>query len=147
MSKSSYSIFDFLRNCGGNWRNCIYIPCSFCLHPCRAEQRGALLTADSYGRPRAVSVLRYETVTGQRVDPDECVGTIRQYAFDTLYREFAFWECEDMGECLLCHLDQEVSAGPSKAETKDAPPSFTMDERCRPKRSIFRPQKPNDPES
>ena len=87
----TYSIFDFLRNCSGNWRNTLYVPCGFCSHPCRAKQRGVLVTADGYGRPQAISVVRYEAITGQRIDPDECVGTLRQYAFDAVFREFAFW--------------------------------------------------------
>lgn len=52
MSTNTYSIFDFLKNCGGNWRNTLYIPCGVCIHPCRSKQRGALVTADSYGRPK-----------------------------------------------------------------------------------------------
>ena len=76
MSTNTYSIFDFLKNCSGNWRNTLYVPCGFCSHPCRANQRGVLVTADGYGRPQAISVVRYEAITGQRIDPDECVGTL-----------------------------------------------------------------------
>lgn len=118
MSTNIYSIFDFLKNCGGNWRNTLYIPCGGCIHPCKAEQRGALVTADSYGRPQAISVARYEAITGQRIDPDECAGTLQQYAFDAVFREFAFWECEEVGDCLLCCLDNEISAGPVQQEPK-----------------------------
>ena len=80
MSTNTYSIFDFLKNCGGNWRNTLYVPCGVCIHPCRAQQRGALVTADGYGRPQAISVARYEAITRQRIDPDECVGTLRQFS-------------------------------------------------------------------
>lgn len=120
MSTSTYSIFDFLKNCGGNWRNAVYIPCGFCFHPCRADQRGALLTADSYGRPRAVSVAWYEAVTGQQINPSECLGTLRRIAFDTVFRDFAVWECDSVGECLLSRLDGEVSAGPAQREAMAA---------------------------
>ena len=119
MDTNSYSIFDFLKNCGGNWRNTLYIPCGVCIHPCRSKQRGALVTADSYGRPQAISVVRYEAITGQRIDPDECVGTLRQYAFDAVFREFAFWECEQVGDCLLCRLDSEISAGPVQQKSEE----------------------------
>ena len=112
---STYSIFDFLRNCSGNWRNTLYVPCGFCSHPCRAKQRGVLVTADGYGRPQAISVVRYEAITGQRIDPDECVGTLRQYAFDAVFREFAFWECEHVGDCLLCRLDSEITLRPFRS--------------------------------
>ena len=119
MRTNSYSIFDFLKSCGGNWRNTLYVPCGVCIHPCRSKQRGVLVTADSYGRPRAISVARYEAITGQRIDPDECVGTLRQYAFDQIFREFAFWECEQVGDCLLCRLDSEISAGPVQREPEE----------------------------
>ena len=118
MSTNTYSIFDFLKNCSGNWRNALYVPCGVCIHPCRAKQRGVLVTADGYGRPQAISVVRYEAITGQRIDPDECIGTLRQYAFDAVFREFAFWECEQIGDCLLCRLDSEISAGPVQQEPK-----------------------------
>ena len=114
----TYSIFDFLRNCSGNWRNTLYVPCGLCSHPCAAKQRGVLVTADGYGRPQAISVVRYEAITGQRIDPDECVGTLRQYASDAVFREFAFWECEHVGDCLLCRLDSEITAGPAQQEPK-----------------------------
>ena len=118
MSTNTYSIFDFLKNCSGNWRNALYVPCGVCIHPCRAKQRGVLVTADGYGRPQAISVVRYEAITGQRIDPDECVGPLRQYASDAVFREFAFWECEHVGDCLLCRLDSEITAGPAQQEPK-----------------------------
>ena len=114
----TYSIFDFLRNCSGNWRETLYVSFGFFSPPRRAQQRGVLVTADGYGRPQAISVVRYEAITGQRIDPDECVGTLRQYAFDAVFREFAFWECEHVGDCLLCRLDSEITAGPAQQEPK-----------------------------
>ena len=128
MSTNTYSIFDFLKNCSGNWRNTLYVPCGVCIHPCRAKQRGVLVTADGYGRPQAISVVRYEAITGQRIDPDECVGTLRQYAFDAVFREFAFWECEHVGDCLLCRLDSEITAGPAQQEpeTISEPPTHAV---------------------
>lgn len=124
MSTSTYSIFDFLKNCGGNWRNTLHVPCGVCIHPCRAKQRGALVTADGYGRPLAISVARYEAITGQRVDPDECVGTLQRYAFDTVFRNFSFWKCENVGECLLGCLDSEVTARPCITEPDEEEPQL-----------------------
>lgn len=146
MRTSTYSIFDFLKNCAGNWCNAVYIPCGFCLHPCRAEQRGALLTADSYGRPRAISVVRYEAVTGQRVDPNECVGTLQRQAFDAVFRDFTVWECDSVGECLLSRLDGEVSAGPAQREAKAVvePAEPAVEEERQPHKS-FPPKFRNTP--
>ena len=59
-------------------------------------------------------------ITGQRIDPDECIGTLQRYAFDRVFQEFAVWECEHIGDCLLCRLDSEVSARPLQREPKAA---------------------------
>lgn len=125
MSKSSYSIFDFLRNCGGNWRNTVCVTCDYCIKPCGAELRGCLMTADSYGRPRLVSIARFESITGQRVDPASCAGKLTRYAFQDVFRDFSVWECDEIGECLLCHLDGEVTAQPERSPSPDisVPPS------------------------
>lgn len=68
MRTSSYSIFDFLKDCRGNWRNAVFIPCEACGKPCPNQRRGSLLTADAEGGPRAVCVSRFEAATGQRVE-------------------------------------------------------------------------------
>lgn len=146
MSTNTYSIFDFLKNCGGNWRNTLYVPCGVCIHPCRAQQRGALVTADGYGRPQAISVARYEAITGQRIDPDECIGTLRQYAFDAVFREFALWECEQVGDCLLRSLDSEISAGPVQQEPKaDSEAAAPAVDTNRPSKRCFAPKLKESP--
>lgn len=122
MKTSSYSIFDFLEHCGGNWRNTVYVPCGCCFHPCRAECRGCLLTADMDGRPMAISVTRFEAITGQRVDSSDCVGLLDRYAFDELFRHYRIWECDDPGMCLLCHLDSNISAAPCPKQDQSASP-------------------------
>ena len=112
MIKSSYSIFDFLRNCGGSWMSTIYIPCGACSEPCQAAQRGVLLIADRDGRPRAISVARYERITGQRVDPTDCMGALTKSAVNQIFRDFALWTWDEPGISLLRCLDSEVSGLP-----------------------------------
>ena len=94
MSTNTYSIFDFLKNCGGNWRNTLYIPCGVCIHPCRSKQRGALVTADSYGRPQAISVVRYEAITGQRMNASEPFGSmpLTRFSGSSRFGNVSKWE-------------------------------------------------------
>ena len=109
MSKSSYSIFDFLKDCRGNWRNAIFIPCSPCRHPCTNQYQGCLLVADDQGRPRVVCVSRFEGVTGQKVEGSDCVGTLSRAAFESAFLPYLLWEQDDPELCCLRHLDHEVS--------------------------------------
>lgn len=159
MKTSSYSIFDFLEHCGGNWRNTVYVPCGCCFHPCRAKCRGCLLTADMDGRPMAISVTRFEAITGQRVDLSECVGTLSRYAFDELFRHYRIWGCDDLGTCLLCHLDSNISAAPCLKQDQAASPYGTPSKGSaddmsstpfemppRPNSRHYRPKQPPEPD-
>ncbi len=162
MKTSSYSIFDFLEACGGNWRNTVCVSCEHCFQPCRAECRGCLLTADMEGRPMAISLTRFEAITGWKVEPCDCIGTLSRYAFDELFRYYRLWECADPVACLLCYLDSNISAAPnSKREqvnpSYDAAPleedgdkrsSFSVkpeDKRFRPAFGSRRNRQPSDP--
>lgn len=120
MKTSSYSIFDFLEACGGNWRNTVYVSCEYCYHPCKAECRGCLLTADMQGRPMAISLKRFEAITGWKVDPSDCIGKLSKYAFNELFRYYSIWECDDLSTCLLSHLDGGISAAPRPKQEKAA---------------------------
>ncbi len=109
MTTTSYSMYDFLTACRGNWRNTLFIPCAPCGHACKNGQKGWLLTADYSGQIRVVSVHRFETVTGQKIDPAECAGTLDKDAFETAFQAHLIWLVDDPRECALRQLDDTVS--------------------------------------
>lgn len=110
MSKSSYSIFSLLKDCRGNWRNAIFIPCEPCRNPYANQRQGCLLAADSEGRARVVCVSRFEAVTGQKVEGSDCIATLSRAAFESAFLPYLLWEQDDPELCCLRHLDREVSA-------------------------------------
>lgn len=110
MTTTSYSLYDFLTACRGNWRNAIFIPCVPCEHACKNGRKGYLLTADHSGRLRVVSIHRFETVTGQKIDPAECAGTLDKNAFETAFQAHLIWEVDDPCKCALQQLDDTVSS-------------------------------------
>ena len=112
MRKSSYSIFDFLKDCQGNWRNTVFILCRSCGHPCANQRRGCLLTADAEGRPRAICVSRFEAATGQRVEGPDCIGILSKHAFASVFQSYLTWSCNDPEACCLRDLDGQISASP-----------------------------------
>ena len=112
MNTTAYTIFDFLRDCGGNWRNAIHITCAPCKEACTIAGRGCLLTADCEGRPRAISISRFEALTGQRVDPSECAGTLSKTACASAYGAYLLWRQDDEALCCLRFLDAEIAVRP-----------------------------------
>lgn len=105
MATTSYSMYDFLTACRGNWRNAIFIPCAPCGHACKNDRKGCLLTADHSGQIRVVLVRRFEAVTGQKIDPAECAGTLGKDAFETAFQAHLIWAVDDPRKCALRQLD------------------------------------------
>lgn len=108
MTTTSYSIYDFLTACRGNWRNAIFIPCAPCGHPCENIRKGCLLTADHRGCLRMVGVHRVETAIGQKIDPAECVGTLGKDTFEAAFQLHLIWAVDDPQKCALRQLDDKV---------------------------------------
>lgn len=108
MTTTSYSLFDFLSGCGGNWRNAVFIPCPPCAHFCKANRCGGLLSADSQGRPILITVRRFEILTGQKIDPSECVGTLSKSAFESVYARYLLWLLDSPQQCPLRCLDAQI---------------------------------------
>lgn len=109
MKTTSYSLYDFLTDCAGTWRNAIFIACTPCRHPCKNQRCGHLLSADRDGRPHLISVRLYEQATGKKIDPAECVGKLDRSAFAAAYRTYLLWELDDAGQCPLRCLSAKIN--------------------------------------
>lgn len=105
---NSYSLYDFLNGCEGNWRNAVFVSCSPCRHTCKNRGCGHLLCADREGRPHLISVQIFECLTGQKIDPTECIGTLSKSAFASVYRAYLLWELTDDTQCPLRHLNVQI---------------------------------------
>lgn len=96
---TTYSFYDFLSGCGGNWRNAIFLSCASCAHPCASGGSGYLLTSDSMGKPLLLSVNSLEKLIGQRIDPAECIGQLNRSAFEALYHKHLLWQLDSARVC------------------------------------------------
>lgn len=109
---SSYSMYDFLSSCGGNWRNAVFVSCTPCRNPCRNGGAGCLLTACSEGKPLVVCVRRFEALSGQKIDPAECAGQLSRYGFESLYARYLLWQINSERQCALQWMDRYVNSNP-----------------------------------
>lgn len=108
MMTNSYTLYDFLAGCEGDWRNTVFVTCSPCRNACKALRCGYLLSADRDGRPHLVSVQCFERISGQKVDPTECAGVLSRHAFESVYRTYLLWELDHAGQCPLRHLSTQI---------------------------------------
>lgn len=104
MNLMSRNLYELLFDCNGNWRNAIYIPCGSCLHPCRVDRSGCLMTINEGGLPRLVSIRKFENETGEQIDPTDCIGTLSRAAFSSLFSRYLIWEMSSSEQCPMEYL-------------------------------------------
>ena len=78
-------LYLFLSACRGNWRNTIYI----------SDPKGTsgyLLAADRDGKPVIMPEERFQRLTGELIDHNECCGHLTQSAFEDVFAQLLLWK-------------------------------------------------------
>lgn len=104
MDQINRNLYGLLFNCKGNWRNAIYVPCGPCPHPCKVDRSGCLAAIRQDGTPLLVSIRGFEKETGERIDPEECIGTLSKDAFSSLFSRYLTWEMSSSEQCPMEYL-------------------------------------------
>jgi len=66
------------------------------------------MTAAASGEPILISVDRYERITGQKIYPEHCIGSINREAFESAFSRYLLWELNSPGACSLRHLEKKT---------------------------------------
>ena len=104
MDQIKRNLYELLFSCKGNWRNAIYVPCGPCPHPCKVDCSGCLAAIRPDGAPLLVGVREFETEPGERIDPDDCIGTLSKDAFSSLFSNYQLWEMISSEQCPMEYL-------------------------------------------
>lgn len=88
-------LYSFLAACSGNWRNTIHVNSK------RKESSGHLLAFDRDGKPVLMAVDQFQKLSGEQVDPTECLGRLTEPAFKDLFAQFLLWQAESPQEQAL----------------------------------------------
>ena len=104
MDQMNRNLYELLFSCKGNWRNAIYVPCGPCPHPCKVDCSGCLAAIRQDGTPLLVSIRDFEKETGERIDPDDCIGTLSKDAFSSLFSNYLLWEMSSSEQCPMEYL-------------------------------------------
>lgn len=99
-------LYSFLHAVQGNWRNAIYIECSYCRY-ISGICSGYLLSADKDGAPILISISLFERLTGEIIDKTECIGKLRYEAFENLYHTWLVWHTDTEQPCSILRLLQD----------------------------------------
>ena len=104
MDQIKRNLYELLFSCKGNWRNAIYVPCGPCPHPCKVDRSGCLAAIRQDGTPLLVSIREFEEETGERTDPGDCIGTLSEDAFSSLFSRYLTWEMSSSEQCPMEYL-------------------------------------------
>lgn len=88
-------LYSFLTACSGNWRNTIHVN-----GKCK-ESSGHLLAFDRDGKPVLMAVDQFHKLSGEQVDPTECLGRLSEPAFKDLFAQFLLWQAASPQEQAL----------------------------------------------
>ena len=91
--------YQFLKAARGNWRNAIYLYCG--RSACPKDCGGFLMAANADGAPVLISVKSFETLSGEKVEPDECSSILYKQAFESAYALAILWRTVSSADCPL----------------------------------------------
>ncbi len=100
------NFYAFLQATRGNWRDAIIIRCHSCPFGRASECGGYLMAADAEGKPLLISVESLHEISGELVDPSECIAGLDRSAFESAYAQFIKWNTVDSSSCLFTQLLQ-----------------------------------------
>ncbi len=106
MCQSKCKWYPFLQAVRGNWRNALFINCSNCPYrqqPCP----GFFLAADAEGKPLIVPVGAFQEITGQKIEPEECHGSLSRQVFEDAFSLYLEWYTASTEKCPLWQLCNE----------------------------------------
>lgn len=78
----------FLDNCDGNWHNCIHVACPSCRPPKNCHESGFLFHPDGNAAPLLLPLSAAEPLFSCRLEPDECLLSIKMSKFLSMYRNY-----------------------------------------------------------
>lgn len=105
-------LLRFLRACGENWRDCLYLECGSCDRACAPRCRDLLCTFDADGTPLYIPVHDAECYWQTTLDKSECLACLSAKVFRSLYRNWFFTHTHSLGACAL------LDACPTEGDTQ-----------------------------
>ncbi len=84
--------YAFLVACRGSWRNSFYIKSQ------QAEHPSHLLAFDRDGLPVLMAVDQLQQISGEQIDPAECIGRLTEADFKCLFAQYLLWKAPSQQE-------------------------------------------------
>lgn len=100
-SQQNTELYPFMKAVRGNWHNALYLSCrqNTCTqHP---DCGDFLMTVDAEGHPILMPVDAMRSLSGEDIEPGDCLGTMEKRKFETLYSLYIEWHTVSQTDCPL----------------------------------------------
>ncbi len=112
MKKDKCTVYPFMEAVKGNWRNALFVECSFCPYGKTEKCEGHMVTADAEGKLIVMAVSEFQSKTGQQVEKAECKGSIERRAFLAAFPLYLEWHTETVKTCAILQISVPDIGGP-----------------------------------
>jgi len=97
-------IYSFLKACGGNWRNAIFLDCRQCVFGRSDCCPGFLLAIDADGKAVIIAVETLQKSMSETIDKVDCAAIVDIHAFERACSSWLIWQTDDSTCCPFLQL-------------------------------------------
>lgn len=97
-------LYPFMKAVRGNWHNALYLSCRQSTCTQHENCQDFLMSADADGHPILIPVDEMRSLSGEDIEPGECLDTMEKQKFETLYSLYIEWHTVSQTGCPLLQL-------------------------------------------
>lgn len=105
-NKNHNELYSFMKAVRGNWHNAIYLSCRQSTCTQHENCKDFLMTADADGHPILIPGDVMRSLSGEDIEPGDCLDTMEKRKFETLYSLYIEWHTVSPTDCPLLQLYQ-----------------------------------------
>ena len=103
-NQKSNELYLFMKAVRGNWHNALYLSCRQSTCTQHESCRDFLMAVDAEGHPILMPVDTMRSLSGEDIEPGDCLGTMEKRKFETLYSLYIEWHTVSQTDCPLRQL-------------------------------------------
>ena len=97
-------LYPFMKAVRGNWHNALYLSCRQSSCTKHENCQDFLMAVDADGHPILMPVDVMRSLSGEDIEPGDCLDTMEKRKFETLYSLYIEWHTVSQTDCPLRQL-------------------------------------------
>lgn len=103
-NQNDSKLYPFMKAVRGNWHNAMYLSCRQNACTQYPDCGDFLMAVDAEGHPILMPVALMQSLSGEDIEPGDCLGTMEKRKYETLYSLYIEWHTVSQADCPLRQL-------------------------------------------